>query len=212
MEAYYKPDVFEVNNEHEAKRIILTPEGSTTNQRWQQETPYLANDIGQFLALDERSLVLDFGCGIGRISKALVEQYSCRALGVDISRSMRELSLKYVDNELFSISSKPLLAKLVENGLRFDACVAIWVLQHCMNVEQEVDFIKAALKKNGSLYILNNHYSAIPTDQGWVNDGSNIKQILEKNFELVSYSRLPSECAPQGLVNNTFIGKFRLGE
>jgi hypothetical protein len=43
----YNPTVFQVNNLAGAMSIILTPEGSTTAQRWETETPYLADLIAE---------------------------------------------------------------------------------------------------------------------------------------------------------------------
>jgi hypothetical protein len=39
----YNPGVFSVNDIPSAMRIILTPEGVTTEDRWQIETPYVAD-------------------------------------------------------------------------------------------------------------------------------------------------------------------------
>ena len=41
----YHPGVFDVNDIAQAMGIILTPEGSTTEERWQTETPYVADLI-----------------------------------------------------------------------------------------------------------------------------------------------------------------------
>jgi hypothetical protein len=66
-----------VNNLAEAMSIILTPEGSTTADRWETETPYLADLIGQQCALRPDSLVLDYGCGIGRLAHELISRHNC---------------------------------------------------------------------------------------------------------------------------------------
>ena len=82
--------VFAVNNERQAKNIILTPEGGTTTDgRWEKETEFLQQDIGEFLNPTEQMLILDYGCGIGRLAKELINNHACRVLGVDISASMR---------------------------------------------------------------------------------------------------------------------------
>ena len=52
-------------------RSTPTPEDSTTEKRWEVETPYLGAMIVDHLALDQRSRVLDYGCGIGRSSKEI---------------------------------------------------------------------------------------------------------------------------------------------
>ncbi len=209
MEAIYNPQVFDIQNESEAKSIILTPEGSTTKERWETETPFLAKDICSFIHPDENSLVLDFGCGIGRISEALITESHCNVLGLDISQSMRELSVKYVSSEKFSSVAPLIINRFADSGLKVDACVSIWVLQHCPNVEEEIRLIKKILKPGGYFYILNNISSAIPSNIGWVNDGKNILNILENEFNLVGYSQLPTEYTSEHISKNSFIGKYR---
>lgn len=208
MNPTYKPEIFDVQNELEARAIILTPEGSTTNDRWVTETPYLALDINSFFNLGEQSLVLDFGCGIGRISRELIARSGCRVLGLDISQSMRELSINYVASDRFSPVGKGLLENLIDKGLRVDACVSIWVLQHCPNIAEEIQMIKSILKPGGLFYILNNVNSAIPTDMGWVSDGVNIQELLEENFKLVSYTKLPEAVSIKQLTELSFIAKL----
>ena len=65
MQPTYNPRVFEVNDIPQAMSIIMTPEGSTTAERWEKETPYLADLIGEQFAITADSLLLDYGCGIG---------------------------------------------------------------------------------------------------------------------------------------------------
>jgi SAM-dependent methyltransferase len=50
-------------------------------------------------ALDRNSLVLDYGCGIGRIAKELIKQTGCHVIGVDISPSMLGLAYPYVHSD-----------------------------------------------------------------------------------------------------------------
>src|SRR5689334_11703310 len=96
----YHPDIFEVDDIESAKQIILTPEvGTTTQERWERETPFLVEEIGRALGLDENSCVLDYGCGIGRLAKGLIERYQCFVIGMDISTGMLLLAPKYVWSE-----------------------------------------------------------------------------------------------------------------
>ena len=209
MKLIYRPDIFDAHNEFDAKKIILTPKGSTSKQRWKRETPFLVDDICSFAALDEHSLVLDFGCGIGRVSKALIRRTGCGVLGFDIRQSMRELAVKYVASRRFSATGRILLANLIERGVKVDLCVAVWVLQHCPKVEEELALINSVLKDDGFLYVLNYKQAAIPTNIGWVNDGSDIRSILESRFDLVEYSHLPKDPANRKLSNDSFIAKLR---
>src|SRR5260221_8560231 len=96
----YRPDIFEVSDLESAMQIILTPEtGTTTQERWEYETPYLVNEIGRTLGLDDNSCVLDYGCGVGRIARGLIERYHCFVIGVDISTGMRQLAPEYVKSD-----------------------------------------------------------------------------------------------------------------
>jgi len=206
----YQPKVFDVEDETDAKKIILTPEiGTTTETRWETETAFLVKDIGSFFHPEEDSLILDFGCGIGRLSKKLITEYHCNVLGFDISKSMRVLSLKYVDSDKFGSVSKPIVIELVKNDFRVDMCIAVWVLQHCPNVEEDILFIKYALRKNGLFYVVNNLTPAIPTDKGWMNDGTDIKSLLNKHFKILDYYRIPKEHTSEHLSQQTFIARLQ---
>src|SRR6478609_8352195 len=90
MAATFRPEAFEARTLEEAKRLIVTPErGTTTDERWVRETAYLLEDIVRSLEIDAETCVLDYGCGIGRLSKALIDQTGCRIVGVDSSQAMR---------------------------------------------------------------------------------------------------------------------------
>ena len=110
-ECTYNPHIFTVIDEAAAKRIILTPEGgSRTIERWTIETPYLVRLIMDHVILDRNSLVLDYGCGIGRIAKELIKQTGCHVIGVDISPSMLGLAYPYVHSDNFSAISRTTFA------------------------------------------------------------------------------------------------------
>jgi len=98
---------------------------------------------------------------------------------------------------------------MIHNGIKVDACVSLWVIQHCPRLLEEIAMIKSILKDGGHFYILNNVHSATPTNMGWVNDGTDIRRVLENNFELESYSKLPAQYTTEQLSENSFIGKFR---
>lgn len=207
--ATYNPMVFAVNSERQAKNIILTPEtGTTTDGRWEKETAFLKQDIGEFLKPTERTLILDYGCGLARLTKELINNHACRVLGVDISPSMRQLATAYVKDERFSVVSVPIFAAMVNNGFRVDASYSLWVLQHSPQVANDVALIKTATRQGVGFYVLNNNRSVVPTNKGWVNDGTNLKSLLEADFVLQGYSKLPVECSSERLAASTFIGRF----
>lgn len=104
MSLYYYKDMFKVQNMEQAQNIILTEEqqGGDYRQRWERETEYMKTLFVGGLGDLNGKTVLDFGCGIGRLSKALLEQYDCRVLGVDISPDMRRMAADYVNSDRFS--------------------------------------------------------------------------------------------------------------
>ena len=58
-EYFYDSKVFNQSTVDEAKQIILTFDGRTTQHRWETETPYLLNLIDQELKITSDSLILD---------------------------------------------------------------------------------------------------------------------------------------------------------
>ena len=71
----YFPEVFEVPDAEAAKSIILTNEGpgADTATRWELETPYVTALIAEHLKPQPGMLILDYGCGIGRLARPLID-------------------------------------------------------------------------------------------------------------------------------------------
>ena len=210
MALTYNPSIFNVANLSQAMQIILTPEGSTTEQRWQVETPYLAELITQSIEVTSETVVLDYGCGIGRMAKELIERSQCRVVGVDISPSMRALAVGYVNSERFFACPPSMLTMMIERGMKFDAAISIWVLQHCLRPEEDIDLLRQALKSAGNIFIVNNIYRAVPTkEQVWANDGANIKELLSQNFKLEREGSLDPNFIAASLSQLTFWASLR---
>ena len=210
IRANYCPDVFDVENLDQAKRIILTEEqGLTSEERWRVETPYLAEEIVRSLSLKQGDLLLDYGCGIGRLSRALIERCDCAVVGVDISRSMRQMAEEYVASDRFCALSPDMLSRLIEDGLRFDAAIAVWVLQHCPDVVRDLRLIGNALRETAPFFVVNNEHAAVPSDRGWLNDGTDIRKLLTDAFASQQFSRLPAHVSSEFVSANTFTAVFR---
>ena len=197
MVVHYHPDIFNVTDQQSAKEIILTQEGlgADTEARWIKETPYLLRLIGEAIQLRPDMLVLDYGCGIGRMSKAMIEATGCSVLGVDISPSMRILAADYVRSDRFLIVSPGQFDTLVAAGLRVHAAIAVWVLQHCFAPAEDIARIHRALGAGGSLFVLNMSKRAVPVlfddakqqaGFGWASDGIDIAALLRAKFRVTS--------------------------
>jgi tetratricopeptide (TPR) repeat protein len=206
----YNAKIFDVKDIQEAKNIILTPEaGMQTDERWEIETNYLSKEIqNYFNELDENSIVVDYGCGIGRLSKELIDTIGCRVIGVDISSSMRELAKQYVQNDKFEAISTKEFRDMILDGLRVDGAISIWVIQHSNDPLVDVALLKASLKKDALFYLLNNKISAVPTNKGWINNGIDVYNLLNAHFTIKQKERLPQEVAKDKLSTHTFIAKM----
>ena len=210
MALTYNPSVFHVNDIPQAMSIIMTPEGSTTADRWEKETPYMADIIAQQFAITPDSLILDYGCGIGRMAHELIKRHNCRVVGIDISPSMRALSIIYTRTNRFMSCSHEMLEGLVARGMRFDAVLAVWVLQHCATPAQDVATIKSALKSGGDLFLANGNLRSVPTaEQGWVNDGLDIKALVSAEFEPVREGGFAAEQTTDIIAQGTYWGTYR---
>lgn len=213
MTSTYDPRVFAVSDIDAAKRIILTHEDSSTSERWAKETPYLADMMEQRLEINPGTLLLDYGSGIGRIAKALIERQDCRVVGVDISPHMRSLGLAYVRSERYTACSPEMLVALVGSGLRFDAAISVWVLQHCASPQVDIDLIAAAMKPGARAFIVNNRGRAVPTvEDGWIDDGVDVRALLLDTFELEAEGRLDATFTSPAVVQHTFWAQLRLPE
>lgn len=209
LQVEYNPGVFAVASIEQAMEIILTPEDSSTEQRWRTETPYLAGLIAESIELTTDSLVLDYGCGIGRMAKALISAFGCRVVGVDISLSMRALAHIYVDSDRFFSCSPEMIDYMGAREWRFDAAISIWVLQHCLAPQVDIARIKHSLKPEAALFIANGEQRAVPTlAHGWIDDGIDVKGLLCNAFDLRKDGRLARESTSPLVASGTFWASF----
>jgi len=186
-------NVYDVGTVEEAKQIILTPIGDyTTDERWECESPYLLRLIEQSFNLDRHSVVLDYGCGIGRMAKALIDKYNCYVVGVDTSPSMRAHAIEYVASKKFSCCTHEDLRHHV--GV-YDAALAIWVLQHCENVERDITRIRDSLKPEAKCLVVNSYTRYIPTNGDWMDDGKDVLRMLGSRPEKLSSKHVGEELA-----------------
>src|SRR3974390_1960243 len=98
--AYDPSRYLNIETVDEAVNIITSAtETLTSKQRWYEETPVLMKIIERHIRRD--SWVLDYGCGIGRLAKPLVENLNCTVIGVDFSAKMRALATSIIVDHRF---------------------------------------------------------------------------------------------------------------
>lgn len=185
--ANYSPDLFDAGDLETAKAVILNPAPDmTTAERWEIETQRLASEFGRTMMLDRDSRVLDYGCGVGRIGKALIERYGCSVVGVDISADMRRLAREYVKSERFVACDPEALERMVAEGFSATHACACWVLQHCEDPGEDIARIESALAPGGRFFVLNSNYRWVPTDRGWAADDISVEELLLARFDIVA--------------------------
>jgi hypothetical protein len=71
VELRYYPEIFAVPDMRRAKEIILTNEGAgaDSHTRWALEAPYVIELMREAFSLRSDMVVLDYGCGIGRLPR-----------------------------------------------------------------------------------------------------------------------------------------------
>jgi 2-polyprenyl-3-methyl-5-hydroxy-6-metoxy-1,4-benzoquinol methylase len=210
IKAVFRRDAFEVTSLEQAMAVTVTPErGASTAERWQNETRYLVEDIGGFLAVDPQSCVLDYGCGTGRIAKELIATHGCRVVGVDASQSLRLLAPDYVLSERFAVWSPETLDKMIAKGFRADSCICLWVIQHALSATEVIDRIWRVLNPGGLLYSLNQLTRCVPTDKGWINDGFDMRAGLRRMFVEENIHPLPASVSTARFEASTMIQVLR---
>jgi SAM-dependent methyltransferase len=180
----YDSGVFDVGNDIDrAKWVILNPDGvHTPEERWQVETEYLLDLMDAYMPSRDAT-ALDFGCGIGRVAKPLIERKGWDILGLDISSSMLRMATKYVCSPKFLGMKPDTFSWLARFTLSVDFAIATWSLQHCQHPKEDVALITAALRPGGRLFVLNAAQRFVPSrERPWSDDGVNIYDLLNKSL------------------------------
>jgi SAM-dependent methyltransferase len=215
MALLYYPQVFSAKDVEHAKSIILTNEGpgAETQTRWAAETPHMLEVISHAIELRPDRVVLDYGCGIGRLSKAMIDASGCTVIGVDISPSMLTLARDYVGSDRFMAVSPEQFDLLVGAGLRTDAFISVWVLQHCFAPADDIARIRRGLRKGGEGFVFNKRKRAVPavgqqaSDENifmWARDQIDIAALLRDTFVVIREGAADPESAPNMTDCSTF--------
>ena len=170
----YIKEVFDVTTFEQAKHVVLTSDPDDP-KKFERETNFLINTIAEQNILNEESIVLDFGCGMGRVARELITKFNCKVIGLDISASMLTFAKLYTANiKKFEGTHSYTTPESV------DVALSILALQHSENPAKEIDNIISVLKPGGMFVLLNEPTRYVPSDVDknsyviWKDDGFNI--------------------------------------
>lgn len=189
----YNADFFTPTDFEHAKKIVLGYGLYQTPNRWEIETNWIKNLFRNKKFLNDQSVVLDWGCGIGRLAKMIIETFNCKVIGVDINQKMLDYAKEYVNHPSFDCM---LVEDFVDNNkTQFTNAIAVWTLQHSVYVDRDIAIIKNSLQNKGSLFVFEMLEPCIPiknnqTPWGIVEEGSYQKNV-SKQLQLISQGQFP---------------------
>lgn len=186
----YNPDFFIPTSVEHAKNIILTPEDSSVDDRWEKETVWTKNVVSSLMNITPDSVVLDWGCGIGRISKMLIDTFGCQVVGVDLQPKMLEYAKEYVNSDKFTtLEHKDIFTFFPKD--KFTHVFSCWVFQHSNKAQYEIPLIYQSMKDNSQLFVLECNSKAIPHMNGYYDDNVSTRNILEKFYDMNALGVIP---------------------
>lgn len=181
----YIKEVFDVQTLPQAMNVVLTAD-QTRPDKFHEETEFLVDVIADNVDINKNHRILDFGCGMGRMSRAIIERFGCSVTGVDISDSMLKFAQLWVRNpRLFSVQMD-----FPADG-SIDFVLSAFVLQHAKDPAGEIDRIYDCLKPSGVFILVNENIRFVPGDVDknnfivWHDDGVDVHDLTEKKFKKV---------------------------
>lgn len=182
--------------------------GISVEERWERETGLFADAILRHMP-DGPCAVLDYGCGIGRMSKAILAQrQDCRIMGADNSDVQIAHATSYIQDPRFT----GVLPHLVEGP--FDFAFSLYVLQHvkAVHLRQAIQIIHANLAP-GSLFVhcCSEHRMAVRTDADRFLDdgflGAHVSSEIELLFEPIGDLFTAKELEEHTLLRRIILGE-----
>jgi 2-polyprenyl-3-methyl-5-hydroxy-6-metoxy-1,4-benzoquinol methylase len=186
----YIKQVFDATDLEVAKNICLSKDIRYPN-KFEEETQFLINFIKEKKIINSKTRVADFGCGVGRISKEIIETFNCNIVGFDISTHMLLLADQYVENP-DRFKAQKYTKEFVWKKNKFDLFLASFVLQHSEHPERDIDFIYNNLNDEGILILVNEPERLLPIDVKdgyavWYDDKINITELVSNKFRNLGY-------------------------
>lgn len=126
-----------------------------------EATIQIFRDLG---VLADGMTVIDYGCGIGRMTKALVEAANVKVISVDRSDQMRDHAREYIPQSYFDegrvelLSDVELAERLPDLQGSVDVVFFIEVLQHIPEhiLDELVPSLISTIKPEGNVFVIGN--------------------------------------------------------
>ena len=144
----YLKDAFYPRDIDHAKEICLSPDLRIPN-KFEKETELTIETLVSNLYAHNNSVVLDFGCGVGRLSKGLIQRLGCDVVGVDFSEPMLHTASEYVMSRKFM----PLLSPITDT-IKLDSIKEVIFDNNVMDVTDKIHIENAVIKDEAILSAL----------------------------------------------------------
>lgn len=179
--------------------------------RYNEETPFFVKKI---LSLCNGMTILDYGCGVGRISKEILKQDPLKiVVGVDDSKDMRQQAIENVNHHHFMSFDPRALSMEAQEGF-FDMAILVYVLQHipAIEIREALQRIHYYLKDDGILFYCSSNYRmAIRFDTGAFFDdrflGINLQEELSRYFDILGPAFTDEELNSNAVVKKMITGE-----
>lgn len=158
---------------------------------WDEQTNQVVEVFQRLGVISDGARVLDYGCGIGRVTKALLDRYDVEMLSVDRAAAMREHARNYIDKKYWErgkvsvISDQELIARSGELAGRFDLIFMVEVLQHIPEpvLEPILLLLRSLLKPEGRFFVYGNE--ALDVDAQGRELTLPVKEVVGRHFGIL---------------------------
>lgn len=120
--------------------------------------PFILNNLQKKIESYEKKLsLLEVGCGNGSLGKHIIKNYDVNYHGIDISYEGIEFAKKGGFEKNFTLMDAS--NKTSKLNSTFDICISIDVIEHIVDLNSYIKFIKSHLKKSGTLILTTTYHS-----------------------------------------------------
>lgn len=153
-------------------------------------TARILNDLG---LLGDGLSVVDYGCGIGRISRAILETSRAHVIAVDRSPEMLRHARQYIPSQYFSsrrvelLSDLQLIDRVSQLSCTIDSVILIEVLQHIPEpvLDEVLPALFALLVPNGRLFVFGNEALDVDREGRVPPESSGVEQVLNRHGRIL---------------------------